>query len=382
MYTNRPTFAWIDLDALEHNFAVLRRRLGTDIRILAVVKADAYGHGSVPVAATLERAGADGFGVAFAEEGMQLREGGISKPILVLGGIYHGEAGKAHTHGLTPVIISLERGLDLAREAGRLGVRLKVHVKVDTGMTRLGVPHAEAVEAIGQLAQQPELEIEGLISHFATVSPDLGPDYWDQLAKFHHVVNELKERGIDPPIKHMANSSAILGAPRPPFNMVRPGILLLGATKAPGFENVLDLKPVFRFTTEILHLTRVPVGTPISYGGTFVTRRESRIATLPVGYADGLNRRLSNCGVALVRGRRAPLVGAVCMDLCMLDVTDLPEVGVGDEVVFIGRQGDESITAEEVAETCGTIPYEIFCNINHRVGRIYVKQNGSLVPSV
>jgi alanine racemase len=374
MYTHRPTFAWIDLDALEHNFKVLRRRLGTDIGIMAVVKADAYGHGAVPVAATLERLGADGFGVAFGEEGMRLREGGISKPVYVLGGVYHGEALKAHQYSLTPVIISLERGLDLAREARELGLRFTVHVKVDTGMTRVGIPMHQAKEAIIRLAQEPELAIEGLISHFATVSPDLGADYWDQLAQFRRLVDELKAAGIDPPLKHMANTAGILGAPKPPFNLVRPGILLYGSYPGSGFENVLDLRPVFRFATEITHLNHVPPGTAISYGGTYVTTRESVIATLPVGYADGLNRRLSNRGQALVRGRRAPIVGVVCMDMCMIDVTDIPGAALGDEAVFIGEQQGERITAEEVAEICGTISYEIFCNINHRVGRIYVKR--------
>ncbi|NLH50961.1 MAG: alanine racemase [Myxococcales bacterium] len=373
MYTHRPTFAWINLDALEHNFRVLRKRLGADIGIMAVVKADAYGHGAVPVAANLERLGADSFGVAFAEEGMLLREGGISKPVLILGGIYHGEALKAHQYSLTPVIISLERGLDLAREARELGLRFDVHVKVDTGMTRIGIPVGEAKDAILRLAQEPELRLEGLISHFATVSPDLGADYWDQLARFKRLLDDLKAEGIDPPIKHMANTAGILGAPKPPFNMVRPGIMLYGSYPGPGFENVLDLRPVFRFTTEVFHLKTVPAGTPISYGGTFVTARESIIATLPVGYADGLNRRLSNRGAALVKGRRAPIVGAVCMDMCLLDVTDIPGVRVGDEAVFIGGQGAERITAEEVAEICDTISYEIFCNINHRVSRVYVR---------
>lgn len=373
MYTNRPTFAKIDLGALEDNFKALHRRLGADIGIMSVVKADAYGHGGVPVATTLERLGAAAFGVAFAEEGMMLRDGGVSRPILVLGGIYHGEALKAHHYNLTPAIISLERGLDLAREARALGLRFKVHVKIDTGMTRIGIPVHEARDAVRRLAQEPELEIEGLASHFATVHTDLGADYWDQLAKFRRLVEDLKELGIDPPIKHIANSAAILGAPKPPFNMVRPGIMLLGAVKTPGFENLMDLKPVFSLVTEVFHINRAPAGTAISYGGTFVTQRDSRIATLPMGYADGLNRGLSNRGFALVRGRRAPIVGTVCMDMCMIDVTDIPEADIGDEAVFIGKQGDERITAEEVAGICGTIPYEIFCNVNHRVSRIYVR---------
>ncbi len=373
MYTHRPTFAWIDLDALEHNYRVIRKRVGADIGIMAVVKADAYGHGGVPVAANLERLGADCFGVAFAEEGMALREGGITKPILILGGIYHGEIVKAHRYNLTPVVISLENGLELAHEARECGLRFQVHVKVDTGMTRIGIPVAEAKEAIRQLVAQDALVLEGIVSHFATVSPDLGPTYWAQLTRFLRLLEELEALGINPPMKHMANSAAILGAPKPPFNFVRPGIALYGANPGAGFENILDLQPVFSLTTEIFHLKRVPPGTPISYGGAFVTPRESVIATLPVGYADGLNRRLSNHGCVLVRGQRAPIVGAVCMDMTMVDVTDIPGAAIGDETVFIGRQGEQCITVEEVADICGTISYEVFCHINQRVSRVYIR---------
>jgi len=373
MYTHRPTFAWIDLDALEHNYRVIRKRVGADIGIMAVVKADAYGHGGVPVAANLERLGAESFGVAFAEEGMALREGGITKPVLILGGIYPGEVIKAHRYNLTPVVISLENGLELAHEARERGLRFQVHVKVDTGMTRIGIPVGEAKEAIRQLTAQNSLMLEGIISHFATVSADLGPAYWEQLAAFLGLLEELEALGINPPIKHMANSAAILGAPKPPFNFVRPGIALYGSSPGAGFENILDLRPVFSLTTEIFHLKRVPAGTPISYGGTFVTRRESVIATLPFGYADGLNRQISNRGCVLVRSQRAPIVGSVCMDMTMVDVTDIPGAAVGDEAVFIGRRGNECITVEEVAEICHTIPYEIFCHINQRVSRVYIR---------
>ncbi len=373
MYTHRPTFAWIDLDALEHNYRVIRKRVGADIGIMAVVKADAYGHGGVPVATNLERLGADCFGVAFAEEGMALREGGITKPILILGGIYPGEVIKAFRYNLTPVVISLENGLELAHEARERRLRFQVHVKVDTGMTRIGIPVAEAKEAIQQLVAQDSLAIEGIISHFATVEPDLGSTYWDQLTAFRSLLAELETLGINPPMKHIANSAALLGAPKPPFNFVRPGIALYGAYPGAGFENVLDLQPVFSLTTEIFHLKHVPAGTPISYGGTYLTQRPSVIATLPMGYADGLNRQLSNRGHVLVRGQRAPIVGTVCMDMTMVDVTDIPGVTIGDEVVFIGRQGGDRITAEEVAEICGTISYEVFCHINQRVSRVYFR---------
>jgi len=376
MNTNRPTFAKIDLDALEHNYRQLRKRVGEDTGIMAVVKADAYGHGGVPVGANLERLGADWFGVAFCEEGIQLREGGITRPILVLGGIYFGEARTAHKYALTPVVFSYDSARELSAQAVELGLSFDVHVKIDTGMTRLGIAPERAVEQIVKIAELPNLRIEGALSHLATVTPDLGDAYWTQMAAFREVLEQLQERGIDPPVKHLANTAACLASPRPPFNLVRPGIMLLGCYPEPSFEKLIDLKPVFSLTTEIIHIQTVDPGTPVSYGGTFVTSRETRVATLPMGYADGLSRALSNRGSVLVHGKRAPIIGTVCMDMCMIDITDVPDVKIGDETVFIGRQQKERITAEEVAELCNTIPYEIFCNINQRVSRIYLKSSG------
>jgi alanine racemase len=374
MNTNRPTFAKIDLDALAHNYDQLRRRLGHDLGIMAVVKADAYGHGSVPVGTNLERLGVQAFGVAFCEEGIQLREGGISKPILILGGIYYGEAAKAKKYALTPVIISWESAKELSAQAVELGETFDVHVKIDTGMTRIGLEHATAIGTVQKIAALPGIRIKGLISHLATVTPDLGDAYWMQMTRFKEIVETLAAEGIAPPFIHLANSSACLAAPKPPFNMVRPGILLLGIPPGPGFETLLDLKPVFSLTSGIFHLKTVGPGNAVSYEGTFTTERETRIATLPIGYADGLSRKLSNCGYVLVRGQKAPIVGNVCMDMCMIDVTDIPDAAIGDECVFIGEQLGEKITAWEVAKLCDSIPYEIFCNINHRVSRIYLKR--------
>ncbi|MBZ0270745.1 alanine racemase [bacterium] len=375
MFTHRPTFARIDLDALEHNFRVIRRRLGEDIGIISVVKADAYGHGAVPIAANLERLGASGFAVAFCEEGVQLREGGITKPILVLGGIYIGEAQKASYYDLTPVLFSRENAEETAREVRRVGRRLAVHLKVDTGMNRIGMRPEEAEDVLRLVRESEVLDAQGLLTHLATVSPDLGDSYWRQVTAFRDVVDRLTPM-MDKPQVHMANSAAVLAAPRPPFNAVRVGKAMLGAYPGDAFRGMLPLRPVLSLGTQITHLNAIRAGEAVSYEGTFVAGRETLVATIPMGYADGLNRKLSNTGEALVRGQRARIIGNVCMDMTMLDVTDIPGVAAGDPVVLIGRQGDGEINVHEVARHCGTIPYEIFTNINHRVARVYVKGQG------
>lgn len=374
MNTNRPTFAKIDLDALEHNFNLLRKRVGEDVDIMAVVKADAYGHGGVPIASNLEKLGANWFGVAFCEEGILLREGGITSPILVLGGIYFGEAEKAHKYQLTPVVFSLDHAKELSSQAVDLGLHFKVHIKIDTGMSRIGVmAQNNAVKDVVEICNLPNLVVEGILSHFATVTPELGDQYWKQMSRFHKLLEELEKRGIDPPINHIANSAACIASPRPPLNMVRPGIMLFGCYPDATFSKLMDLKPVFSLTTEILHINSIPAGSAVSYEGTFITQRKTRVATLPMGYADGLSRKLSNIGHVLVKGKRAPIIGNVCMDMTMIDVTDIAGVEKGDEVVIIGKQQDQEITVREVANLCDTIPYEIFCNINQRVSRIYLK---------
>lgn len=382
MNTYRPTFAKIDLEALEHNYNTLRKRVGEDVAIMAVVKADAYGHGALPIGANLEKLGADCFGVAFCEEGIQLREGGITRPILVLGGMYYGEAATAHKYSLTPVVFSLKNAQELSEQAVGLDLNFNIHLKIDTGMSRIGILPEDAIEVIRKISKLPNLKIEGIISHLATVSEDLGKPYWEQMTLFRETIETLSKNGINATYYHLANSAACIAAPRPPFNMVRPGILLMGSYPEPGFEKLIDLKPVFSLSTEIMHLKTVDAGRPVSYGGTYVTSRETKIATLPIGYADGLSRQLSNKGQVLVHGIRAPIIGVVCMDLCMIDVTDIPDVKIGDEVVFIGKQGSEQIFAEEVAKLCNTIPYEIFCNINKRVSRIYIKNNNRMRGSI
>ncbi|MCB1152220.1 MAG: alanine racemase [Deltaproteobacteria bacterium] len=375
-YTARPTFAKVDIDALENNYRAIQRHLGDDIQIMGVVKADAYGHGAVAYASNLERLGASAFGVAFSEEGVRLREGGITRPIVVLGGIYFGEAEKTMAYNLTPVIISRANAEATIRQFRNLGVKNRpVHLKIDTGMNRIGLQPHEAVAVAKMIRDSKVLYIEGLMSHLATVKADVGEYYWHQYKNFTKVVEDLAAEGIEPPIIHFANSAGSIAVPKPPFNMIRAGVILYGSYPSPEFRTFIDLKPVLTLSTKITQVKKVPKGSLISYEGTYQTPRASIIATIPMGYADGLNRLLSNKGHALVHGKRVPIVGNVCMDMTMLDVSEVPDATVGDDVVLIGEQNGQRILANELAEHCGTIPYEIFTNINHRVARIYYKSS-------
>lgn len=374
----RPTTAHIDLGALRHNLAQVRRLAG-DREVIAIVKADAYGHGAVPVARALAAEGVTRFGVALVEEGRALREAGIRGEVLVLGGFVEDQAAEIVELGLTATIFHAGHA-DTLNEAARLAGRAApVHVKIDTGMGRLGFSPAAAPAAIAALARCAFLRLEGLMTHFADA--DLAdPAYArEQVARFDAVAEAVRRAGVRIPIRHAANSAAVMAASSwrsamggPLYDAVRPGLMLYGARPGPAVGAVADLRPVLSLTTRILLLKRVPSGTPISYGRTFVTRRESLIAVLPIGYADGYPRALSNAGRVLVRGRAAPVVGRVCMDLTMVDATDAPGAAEGDEAVVIGAQGAAAITVEEVAADAGTIAYEILCGIGPRVPRRYL----------
>jgi alanine racemase len=370
--TLRPTVASIDLAALAHNLAEVRR-LSPGMHILAVVKADGYGHGSVPCARTLEKHGAYVFGVALVEEALELRQAGIRKPIVVLGGPY-GDFTEVVANDLWPVIFLPEhlRGLDAAaRSASK---RVLAHVKLDTGMGRIGLlpdqlaGFAEASRSCGNVV------LDGLLSHFANA--DLADQELTrkQLVRFHEGIAILRQAGAPLTYRHISNSAGVMDLPEArdgkEFNLVRPGIMLYGHYPADRFRATTQLRPVLTWKTAVVQVKSVSSGVPISYGGKFVTRRPSRIATLPVGYADGYSRRLTNVGEVLVRGKRAPIAGTVCMDMCMADVTDIPGVDVGDEVVLLGRQGEAVVSADEIAQKCGTIHYEVLCGISARVPRI------------
>lgn len=374
----RPTVAHIDLRALRAN-AEQARRLAEGREVIAVVKADAYGHGASAVARALAADGIGRFGVALAEEGRALREAGVEGEVLVLGGFTEDQASEFIDLRLSAAVFHLDHAAALDRAARRAGTIVPIHVKFDTGMGRLGFAVGDAAAAFARLSECRGLKIEGVMTHFADA--DLAdPGYArEQIARFDAVVDAARRAGIEIPIRHAANSAALikgsrgLGGPlgdAPLYEAVRPGIMLYGCRPGPDVSGV-ELQPVLALTTKILLLKRVPANTPVSYGRTFVTRRDSLIAVLPIGYADGYPRALSNRGTVLVRGRRAPVAGRVCMDLTMIDVTEVPGVADGDEVVLIGSQHGASLPAEEVAEAAGTIAYELLCGIGPRVPRRY-----------
>lgn len=368
--TLRPTRAEIDLDAVVHNLGVAREIAGAS-RVLAVVKADGYGHGVVPVARRLQEVGAYGFGVALAEEALELREAGIHTAIVVLNGVHGGAHEEVVAAGLTPVVYELPELRAFAEVAARRAVPVGVHLKVDTGMSRLGVPCAalpQFLDALEALGPKGAIAIEGCMTHLSSADSD--PEVTrEQLARFDEAVALVRARGHQPVLLHAANTAGAFLHPESRYDMVRLGSALFGYGP-PGTERA-GLRPAMRLRTEIISLRRVPAGTRVGYDGTFTADQERTIATIPVGYGDGLIRATSNRAEVLVRGRRCPVVGNVSMDLTGIDVSALPDVALGDEVVLLGRQGGDAIDAHELARSAGTIHYEVLTNVSRRVPRFY-----------
>ncbi|TAN63702.1 alanine racemase [bacterium] len=369
----RPTIAYIDTEALKFNFSQLKSLIPASTGIMSVVKANAYGHGDAETAKILDVAGADFFGVALPEEGVKLRDAGIKKPIVVLGGIFAVQAKPLFDFDLTPVIFDLNTASALNEYASKRGEVKNVHVKIDTGMGRIGLQPDEVTVFFNEFAAFKHLNLEGVLSHFSSADQEgAGREFSEkQIIAFNKAVKEIRALGYGPRYLHMANSAAIVELENARFNLVRPGIALYGAYPSTRFESKLALKPVMQIKTRVLCAKSVPKGFAISYGRRFITKKSSIIATLPIGYGDGLPRALSNKGEALINGKRAPIAGTICMDLTMCDVTGIPGVRAGDEAVIIGSQGGNSITVEEVAEKSGTISYEVLCGISRRVPRIY-----------
>jgi alanine racemase len=337
-----------------------------------MVKANAYGHGAPAVSKTLAAAGGDAFGVATLEEGVELREAGIREPIVVLAGAYEDQLDQFFNRTLTPVVHELNRLKQLEAALDRRGATLDVHLKVDTGMGRLGLVAADREVWLPEIKKLKALKIVGLFSHFSHAENVEGDYTKKQLEVFNLLLAKLSSASVAPPLVHFANSAATITLPAAYFDMVRPGIMLYGVYPSPSMADQITLKPALSWKTRILQLKKVPGGTSISYGQTFITQRESLIATLPVGYADGYQRLLSNRGEVLVGAHRAPVVGSVCMDLTLIDVTDIKNVKQGDEVVLLGRQGAAEISADEIAAWVNTISYEILTSISARVPRIHL----------
>jgi alanine racemase len=369
--SGRPTVAEVDLEALTFNYRQVRRRVPRGVAILGVVKANAYGHGALPVALKLQGLGVEYLGVAIADEGVELRKGGIKAPILVMGGLFEKEAERALAYGLTPVVFDKGSIDTLSKASEKQRKRAKIHLKVDTGMGRLGVPPGSWPALLQDLKRYPGIEVEGLLSHFSMTEDEEEAFTVRQWSEFQKAVALARESGIRFKYVHMANSANLTSCSSYCGNLVRPGIMLYGAYPSATYRTRIRLKPVLTLKTSIHFLKEVPPGARIGYGGTFTTKRRSLIATLPVGYADGYSHCLSNRGEVLVRKKRVPVVGRVCMDYTLVDVTDVPRVSVADEVVLIGKQGKESMTADEIAEKTDSIPYEVLCLIGQRVPRIY-----------
>ncbi|MDH4229728.1 MAG: alanine racemase [Nitrospirota bacterium] len=374
--SGRHTVLEVDLGALVGNFRIAQSLAGRT-GVLAVVKANAYGHGLIPVARTLERAGAAYLGVATVAEGVALREAGVRCPILLLGGYLGDEAVTIAAARLTPAIFSAELIEPLRAASRSLGRPIPVHVKVDTGMGRIGFAAKNAADIIGELLHFRELLVEGVFTHFAEADLADSASAAHQVELLGGVYAALGDHAARIPLWHAANSAALMrglamdGGGVFPATLCRPGIMLYGHPPASGFAVPKGLEPVATWKANILQIKDLPAGTPISYGGTFVTSRTSRIATLPVGYADGYRRDLSNCGEVLIHERRAPVVGRVCMDMIMVDVSDIPPARPGDEAVLMGRQGEALLGATEIADRCGTIAYDILCGVSDRVPRSY-----------
>ena len=362
----RPTWAEIDINSLKSNFLHVKKLIGNDTGIMSIVKADAYGHGAVPVSTALfELCGSQMFGVATVDEGLELRESGIKAPILVLAGITPNEAKTVVKCGLTPTIYSLLSASALNRCAGDLGVQVGYHLKIDTGMTRLGARIEELPGLMDELLCLKNLRMDGLFSHFANADMELVDYTMRQIRIFKDIHSIINHAGVFPKYLHMANSSAIQRFPASHFNLVRPGIMLYGS----GIDQKVNLSPVMKLKTRVIQIKKVPPGIPVSYGGTFVTKRPTVIAILPIGYADGYMRSLSNRAKVSTKGCSVPVVGKVCMDFTIIDVTDVPGIKEDDEVVLFGN---EFVHVEDVAGWADTISYEILSITGKRVRRVYV----------
>jgi len=371
----RATRALINLSRLLGNYRSLKAYLGEAVSIMPVIKADAYGHGAVAVARTLSAEGARFLAVAILEEALELREAGVKERIVLLSPFYPEEAGMILDYRITPLISDFFRAEILNLEAARRNVRSPIHIKVDTGMGRLGIPQERALEEIKRIAGLPHIEIEGICTHFPSADEKDLAFTKTQIENFERLVRSLQKDGIDIPIKHTANSGAILSLKSSHFNMVRPGIMLYGLYPSPECPRTVDVKPVMKVVSRVALIKKVPPGTPVSYGRTFITKRESTLIVLPIGYADGFPRSLSNKGRVKIGDKFLPLAGRVCMDQIIVDATEVGGLEVGSEAVVFSDVRDDVNSVESVARILGTIPNEIVTGISKRVPRLFVRDS-------
>ena len=376
MEKNNRVKAVISLDAVEQNFREMRKNIAEDTKMIAVVKADAYGHGAVPIAHLIEDYDYIwGFAAATAEEAVHLRQAGITKPILILGIVFDEYFPELVQYDIRPAVCEYDEAKKLSDEAVLQNKTVHIHIALDTGMTRIGYADIpESVEEIKMIAELPNLEIEGMFTHFARADEYDRSPAMVQLERYQDFSKRVEEAGVDIPLHHCSNSAGIIRVPEANLSIVRAGITIYGIYPSSEVErDIVKLAPVMELKSHITYVKDVPAGAAISYGGTYVADKKRRVATIPVGYADGYPRQLSNKGWVLIHGKKAPILGRVCMDQFMADVTEIDNVKKGDEVTLLGRDGDEFISIEEMGDLCGRFSYEFACDISPRVPRVYIK---------
>lgn len=367
----------VDLDTIRDNLKAVKEKVGKDTGIMAVIKADAYGHGAVETARELEDS-CEFFGVADIDEAMQLRIAGFSTPILILGRTDPFYSDVIIKYDIRPTVSCLSDALCLNEEAERQNKKVKIHIAVDTGMSRIGF-QADEIDEIVKITKLPYVEAEGIFSHFASADEADLKRAIEQKELFDSIVNELEKKGVSFTLKHMNNSAGIINLEEK-YDMVRAGIVLYGLYPSHEVDkSLLEIRPAMRWVARVSHIKTLPKGREISYGGTFTTKRTTRVATVPVGYADGYPRCLSNEGEVLVKGKRVPIIGRICMDQFMIDVTDIEDVTLGTEVTLVGSDGEQCLSMEEVSEKAYSFNYELPCRISRRVPRIYFKKGKEVV---
>ena len=379
----KRTWATINFDSLNQNFREIRNKANPCAKIMSVIKADAYGHGALPIAKELVDAGTDWFAVSNLDEALQLRRGGISLPILILGYTPAEHAKTLALNNISQAVFSLDYGKQLASFATESSVQVNIHIKIDTGMSRIGfayqdnVVNSDSLDEIEQLYGMSGIYTEGIFTHFARADEPQGGEIFTRLQfdLFLSAVSRLENRGISFELRHCCNSAGIELFPEMHLDMVRPGIILYGLAPSDFAKSALKLAPVMELKTVISMVKKIPAGTPVSYGGTFVSPKNMTIATVPIGYADGYSRHLSRNAFMIVNGKTAPIIGRVCMDQTILDVTDIPDATSGMDVTVFGSDDKITITVDELASKIDTINYELVCAIGRRVPRVYIKNN-------
>lgn len=370
---SRPAWIEINLAALKDNYNFIRSKIKNKTKIAAVVKANAYGHGAVKIAQKLDQLGVEYFCVGSPDEGIELREAGIKKPILVLAEVLESQYADIINGNLIQTVASVESLISLNKTAEEAGKEISVHLKIDTGMGRIGFLLKDLPEIYEKAKDLKNIKVEGVLSHLARADEEDKDFSYQQLEKFNSALEKIKNAGFKLPLLHIANSAAVIDLAETSLDLVRPGIMLYGLLPSNDLKKEADLKALLSFKTRVVQLRKLPADSTVSYGSTYKTEKAEKLAVLPIGYKDGYPRLLSNKGEVLIKGKRAPIRGRVCMGQTIVSVEHLEDVEIGDEVVLIGRQGSEEISAAEIADLTGTINYEIVCNLSERLEKIYLE---------